>query len=30
MPPDVNTDANDFHSRYGVRNLAVMLNKVRA
>lgn len=27
MPPDVNTDANDFARAYGVRNLAVMLTK---
>lgn len=29
MPPDLDTDANDFHARYGVRNLAMKCNELR-
>lgn len=30
MPPDVGADANDFHQQHGIRNLAVMLNRLRS
>ena len=29
MPPDVDTDFNDFHASYGIRDAAVMLSKLK-